>query len=151
MQQIEIITKVSEDIKVSRILSFPELSARDKSDFLIDLLESEDLDELLKNFICILADNGKIPLLPSIFHQFKDLFYLDENIIDTTIHVPFALDSDDMDNLIYSMEDAFGKKILPKFSVDNELIGGVKIEFGDKILDISVQSQLLTLKKTMLN
>lgn len=151
LKQIEMITKVSEDIKVSRVLSFPELSTREKSNLLIDLLEPEDLDDFLKNFICVLADNGKIRLLPSIFHQFKDLFHLDENIVDATIYSAFNLENNEIENLIESIESSLDKKVFSNFLVDNKLIGGLKIEFGDKILDLSIKSQLLALKKNMLN
>lgn len=151
LKQIEIISKVSEDVKISRVLSFPELSAEEKGDLLIDLLESEDLDDFIKNFIYILAENGRIQLFSSIFYQFKQLVYIDENIIDATVYSAFPIDEHVVDDFVEILENSFRKKIVPKLLIDNSLIGGIKIEFGDKVLDMSIQSKLMTLKKTMLN
>jgi F-type H+-transporting ATPase subunit delta len=44
--------------------------------------------------------------------------------------------------LVAGLETKFKRKIEAKVSVDQELIGGVKVEIGDEVLDASVRGKL---------
>jgi F-type H+-transporting ATPase subunit delta len=43
---------------------------------------------------------------------------------------------------VFDLEGKFKQKIDPEVSVDPELIGGIKVEIGDEVLDASVRGKL---------
>ena len=45
-------------------------------------------------------------------------------------------------DLVINLEAKFKRKIEAKVSVNPELIGGVKVEIGDEVLDASVRGKL---------
>ncbi len=59
---------------------------------------------------------------------------------------------DDIKNLISSISKRFGNKSLkPTVTIDPDLIGGVKVQVGDEVLDSSVKSRLEAMRATLLS
>lgn len=53
-----------------------------------------------------------------------------------------ALEADQKNALIAKLEKTFGKKIEADFKIDARLIGGVKVAYGDYVLDGTVRGSL---------
>ena len=47
-----------------------------------------------------------------------------------------------LEELVANLEIKFKRKIEAKVSIDPELIGGVKVEIGDEVLDVSIRGKL---------
>ena len=54
----------------------------------------------------------------------------------------FAMSDAQLKELVADLEGKFKQKIDPEVSIDPELIGGVKVEIGDEVLDASVRGKL---------
>ena len=55
-----------------------------------------------------------------------------------------------MSSLIAVLEKKFGRKLNPTVSVDPQLIGGVRVTVGDRVLDQSVSARLERMHKALL-
>ena len=53
--------------------------------------------------------------------------------------------------IINDLEQHFNTRLEATFEVDPELIGGIKVEVGDQVLDLSVQGKLQKLYAAMTN
>ena len=51
--------------------------------------------------------------------------------------------------LVVALEKKFGLKLKPVVTVDQSLIGGVRVAVGDQVLDTSVQAQLARMRDTL--
>ena len=100
------------------------------------------VDAEAKNFIGMLAENGRLALLPEIEHQFRELKNAHESTADAEIVSAFPMDGTQMTDLISALEKKFGRKLKPTVSVDSALIGGVRVTVGDEVLDYSVSARL---------
>ena len=96
----------------------------------------------VKNFIDLLVENGRLTLLPEIATQFHALKNAQEGTADACIISAFALSSDQVSELITTLEKKFGRKLNPSVTVDGALIGGVRVVVGDEVLDTSVRAKL---------
>jgi len=99
------------------------------------------VDAEAKNFIGMLAENGRLALLPEIEHQFRELKNAHESTADAEIVSAFPMDGTQMTDLISALEKKFGRKLKPTVSVDSALIGGVRVTVGDEVLDYSVSAR----------
>lgn len=63
-------------------------------------------------------------------------------MLEAKIVSAFALEGRQLKKLIDDLEQKFKRKIEARVSIDPELIGGVKVEIGDEILDASVRGKL---------
>jgi len=63
-------------------------------------------------------------------------------VLDAKIVSAFTMENKQLKKLIDDLEQKFKRKIEAQVSVDPELIGGIKVEIGDEILDASVRGKL---------
>ena len=95
-----------------------------------------------KNLLQALIDNGRIGVLESISQQFNELKNAHEGAADAEIVSAFELSGSQLAELVSLMEKRFGVRLKPHVSVDNSLIGGVRVSVGDRTVDTSVRAQL---------
>ena len=53
-----------------------------------------------------------------------------------------ALDQSQQGDIVRRLEQATSKKIRATFAVDARLIGGAKVQIGDRLIDASLRTQL---------
>ncbi|HEY8102025.1 MAG TPA: F0F1 ATP synthase subunit delta [Burkholderiaceae bacterium] len=119
----------------------PNVSHKLVADTFQVLLKSP-LNAEAKNFINMLVENGRLTLLPEIGAQFHVLKNAQEGAADAEISSAFALSDAQVKELVATLEKKFGRKLNPSVSVDNSLIGGVRVVVGDEVLDTSVRAKL---------
>ena len=90
----------------------------------------------------MLAENGRITLLPEISTQFAELRNASEGAADADIFSAFEISADQLSQLVATLEKKFGRKLNPTVTVDPSLIGGVRVVVGDEVLDTSVRAKL---------
>jgi len=100
------------------------------------------VDAEVKNVVGMLAENGRLALLPEIEHQFRELKNAHESTADAEIVSAFPMDSAQVSGLVAALEKKFGRKLKPTVAVDASLIGGVRVTVGDEVLDHSVSARL---------
>ena len=110
-------------------------------DTLLALLKSGVTDEV-KNLVEMLVLNGRVALLPEIDAQFQALKNANEGAADAQIFSAFEMTDAQVGELVSVLGKKFGRKLNPTVTVDNSLIGGVRIVVGDEVLDTSVRAKL---------
>ncbi len=126
---------------VQAFISNPKLTDGQIVDTFVSLLKSPVGAEA-KNFIATLAENGRMVALPEIAEQFEALKNAEEGAADVHITSAFELSDAQVKELVATLEKKFGRKLIPAVSVDNSLIGGVRVTVGDEVLDTSVRAKL---------
>ena len=119
----------------------PNVSDQQIADTLLAAVKSPVIDEA-KNFIAMLVENGRVTLLPEIGAQFLALKNAAEGAADADITSAFDISAAQVSELVKTLEQRFGRKLNPSVTVDNALIGGVRVVVGDEVLDTSVRAKL---------
>lgn len=132
---------VAEHPDVKAFAQNPIVSTQQLTDTFLAALKLPVNDEA-KNFIGVLAKNGRLTLLPEIAAQFHVLKNAHEGSADVAIASAFALTDAQLSELVATLEKKFGRKLLPSVTVDSGLIGGVRVVVGDEVLDTSVRAKL---------
>ncbi len=151
LAKLALMAEVAATPKVEAALAAPELDAKARGNILLDLLASEKLDTLLQNFVTVLSENGRLAVLPAVFEQYRELALSNEQTQQAVVYSAFPLAGKELDELVAELEDRLHTKLQVRVEIDPELIGGVKVEFGDQVLDMSVQSKLNALRAAMIN
>lgn len=135
---LEIVTR---DPAMAALIGNPRVR-RDQLLGLINEVGGERLDDQARRFVATLADNGRLPLLPSIRNQFEALRREHEGVLDARIDSAFALSDAQVATLVADLQKRFKRGIRPAVTVDTALIGGVKVSVGDVVIDGSVRGRL---------
>lgn len=127
--------------EIAACLANPGLTAGQKAD-LVNSLLGKGVDGDLASFIQVLASSDRLSILPEIASFFEQLKAAGEGVKDAVIHSAFAMSDADSAALLPSLEAHFQAKLRPRVQLEPELIGGIKVVVGDRVLDASVRGRL---------
>jgi len=139
---------VTSDDAVSAVLGDPGLTAKQQADTLIDVC-GDSLGAAVRNFVAILADNKRLPLLPEIFQQFQQYKANQEKSVDVEVISAFDLADEMRDKLARGLGAKLEREVNVRTSTDSDLLGGVLIRAGDLVIDGSVRGRLNKLAEAM--
>lgn len=110
-------------------------------------------DILFNNFLQLVAKEKRLEVLPSIYCQYSKLILNRKNVKQAIIYTAYNItDANQQIKLIKELELYFNTSLDVTFSVDPNLMGGVKVVCGDdKVLDLSIRNRLNNLYATMVN
>ncbi|EGV36843.1 F0F1 ATP synthase subunit delta [Neisseria weaveri] len=143
------LASVVQQEKVASLIDQPEKSAVDKVDALAELVGLSDVN--LKNFVTVLAEQKRLQVLPEIYAQYQDLTLALNHTKRAVITSAYALTDTQLAELTADLQKRFGTELVVSTQTDPELIGGVKVEIGDQVLDLSLQGKLNALYAAMTN
>jgi F-type H+-transporting ATPase subunit delta len=139
---------VADDARVQAAVADPSRSDAQAAGLFISILSGKLTGEA-ENFLRVLAQNGRLELLPEIRAQFEALKNEREGVLEAEVHSAFELGDAQMAELAQRLEKKTGRKIRAKLHIDKELIAGVRIVVGDKVIDGSARAQLGALETAL--
>jgi F-type H+-transporting ATPase subunit delta len=139
---------VAADPRVRLAAADPRLSDAQRAGLFIGILAGQLTGEA-ENFVRVLAHNDRLDLLPEIREQFEALKDEREGVVEAELQSAFELSDAQLKDIVQRLEKKTGRKVRPRVSVDRELIGGVKIVLGDKVIDGSARAQLAALEAAL--
>jgi len=95
-----------------------------------------------RNFVRILVDNQRLLLLPEIVAIFEALRAEAEKTVNVVVDSAFELSPAQQQKIISSLKARMGREIKLVCKVNKELLGGVVIRAGDKVIDGSARTRL---------
>ena len=129
------------------VLRNPQIDARAKADVLKELLG--DADDLVRNFLLLTAEKGRIGDIEEIAREFDRLVAREERRLAVEITTAYELSEEEASDLIHQIEQASGRKVEAARHVDPSLIGGLVLQAGSLRLDASVRGRLNRLRREL--
>ncbi len=143
---------VSSCIKVSRefrnLLQNPVVSNVHKKK-IIESIFADKIGELVLKFLILLTDKNRESLLQSIIMQFEIQYNTIKNRLPVDIISAVELPAELKAKIVTRLEEKTEKTILPNFSIDSGILGGVQVRIGFWLYDASLKTQLRQLKLKM--
>ncbi len=139
---------VGQDERVQRAVADPNLSDAQVAGLFIAILGGKLTGEA-ENLVRVLAENRRLELLPEIRAQFEALKNQREGVVEAEVHSAFELSDAQVADLVQRLEKKTGRKVRATVRIDKELIGGVKVTLGDKVIDGSARAQLAALQAAL--
>jgi F-type H+-transporting ATPase subunit delta len=132
---------VARDAQVVALLGDPKIGPEQLVELFSGVLRGE-IEGEARGFLRVLAENGRIALLPEIASQFRRLRNDAQGCADARIESAFPLSGSELAELVAALERRFGRRLEATVTVNAELIGGVRVTVGDEVLDASVRGSL---------
>ena len=104
------------------------------------------LSSLTSNFLFVLLDNYRIRYFSEIRQAYQKAANERLGLVEARITTAADVDSRVKSRLESCLAQLTGKKVLLKYEVDRDLIGGVITRIGDTIYDGSIRQQLSLIK-----
>jgi len=133
--------------EVERVLENTRVTADAKLNTIDQALSG--LPPLAVNLARLLVRKGRTRLAPEIVTEFRRLADESQGIEHARAITAVAMTDAEREALITRLESQTGKRILLETAVDPEIIGGIILVSGDKMVDNSVRARLITLRERL--
>lgn len=124
------------------VLTSPAVAVGRKRAVVSKLCDAMGAHKLIRNFLYVVIDHGRIASLPEIAGAFEAA--VDERLgrVRASVISASPLDGQSGETLRAELAQMTGKQVRCEFQVKPELIGGVRIRIGSTIYDGTVRGQL---------
>jgi F-type H+-transporting ATPase subunit delta len=129
------------------VLTNPQVDRRAKASALDSLLA--DGDPLVRNFLRLLAEKGRIGELDEVHREFERLVAAAEGQLDVELTTAFELSEEEADAIVDQIAKASGRRVRAARRVDPDLIGGIVLQVGSRRIDASVLGRLERLRREL--
>ena len=123
----------------------PYFSSEEKRDGLAKTLS--DADPLLINFLELLIENHRMPVVFRIRRRLDILWEEQNRLLPVQVTSAIELDADAVAEIGERVGTQTGRRVELTAIVDPEILGGIVLRVGNAILDASIRNRLEQLRK----
>jgi F-type H+-transporting ATPase subunit delta len=107
------------------------------------------LDAKGGNLARLLVESGRIKEVPAIEEEFESLADQAAGRVRATVTTAIELQDEDRDRVEQELSKRLKKDVRLTVVVDPRIIGGLKLQYGDRVVDASVASRLQQLRRRL--
>jgi F-type H+-transporting ATPase subunit delta len=136
---------LDEDRNLQVFLFSPYFSSEEKKQGVRRIVT--DADERLLNFLELLAERHRMPVLFRIRRLFDDLWADENKLLPVTVTSATELDQGLVDDIGKRIQEQTGRQVELSSNVDPDVLGGLRVRVGNLVLDATVRNRLEQLRK----
>lgn len=125
----------------------PIFSTEEKKAIVVKVLEALEPSPTIKNFCFLLADKDRLAALPEIEAYYAALLDDAKGIVRGELVTAVELPDAKQEEVKKQLAAQLGKELILDFANNADILGGVVLKVGDKILDASLRAQLNAMKE----
>ena len=145
----ELTRLIEEQEDVARVLHHPHISLTEKK-ALMDKILSGQVGDVVRHFLYLLIDRRRQDLLPLIMREFSRLADEARHIIQAKVASAVALSPSQTERLRQRLSQMTGKTVSLETELRPELIGGVLVQVGDRVMDGTIKHALGRMREDLL-
>jgi len=109
----------------------------------------DSADPAFRSFLKVLMHYRRLELLPEITAQFEQLKRDRSHKLMVNVTSAVAIEPEQLERLALRLRERFGSEIEMQTDIDQDLIGGLVVRAGDKVIDASVRGRLEQLGRAL--
>jgi F-type H+-transporting ATPase subunit delta len=138
---------ISSDKDLHDFLIHPAIAPAEKKNIIKSIVG--DTNALLFDYLSLVVDKKREAYIPLMWDVVKDLLLEYRKQIVAEVDTPYELPADIKDALAAKLGQVTGKTVVINQVVQPELIGGVRVRFGDRVVDGSVVHRMHKLRESL--
>ena len=135
---------LSTDRNLQVFLFSPYFSSEEKRDGVRRIVS--DADERLTNFLELLAERHRMPALFRIRRSFDAMWAEENKLLPVSVTSAVELDEGIVEEIGSEIEEQTGRRVELSASVDPDVLGGLRLQVGNMLLDATVRNRLVQLR-----
>jgi F-type H+-transporting ATPase subunit delta len=102
-----------------------------------------------RNLVLLLARRGRLAILPRVADEFKRLVDREHGVVVANVTSAQPLEAADLAAIAVRVQAMSGARVEVQAAVDPELIGGLTVRVGGRLIDASVRGRLARLRDSL--
>ena len=144
-QLVQFAAALHENRELATFFFSPYFSTQEKREALGRVLE--DADPTFVNFLGVLIDNHRMPVVFRTQREFDRLWEEEHRQLPVEVTSAIALDDATLRGLSEQIGQRTGKHVELSARVDPDILGGLIVRVGNSIVDASIRNRLEQLRK----
>ena len=137
----------SDDLK--RLIASPVLGRDDQERAIVAVLEKVGVNDMVRNFVGVCATNRRLFILPDIIRAFRAMTSEQRGEQAAEVISAKALSTEQKAALSAALKEAVGSDVAVEEKVDPDLLGGLVVRIGSRMVDGSLKTKLQQMRLAM--
>jgi F-type H+-transporting ATPase subunit delta len=141
----EFVDALNENRELQVFLFSPYFSTKEKTEGLEQTVTGAD--ETVMNFLKLLIEKSRTPLLFRIRAELDDLWEEENRMLPVQITSAVELDKSTVKQIGDRISEQTDRKVDLSSNIDPDILGGIVVRVGNSVLDASIRNRLEILRK----
>jgi len=137
---------VADSRELQKVLYHPQVTPEEKKRVIKDIF-TDKISKITANFLNLLIDHRREIYLEDIASFFVNLANRARNLVEVYATSAIELNNEEKKKIQDAMVKITRKKVRVYYTVDSNLLGGVVIRIGDKVIDGSIRTKLVNMRE----
>jgi len=135
-----------ESADLRRLASSPVIPAEDQQKGLVAIADKAKFDGVTRNFLGLLAQNGRARDLAAVMTGFEALYAKHTGAVAAEVVSTQELTPQQLTHIRSALRTALGKTPELTTRIDPSILGGLKVKVGSRLFDASLKTKLDQMK-----
>jgi len=149
-EMLQLVAAVSTDALMQDMIGNPSIEREKVIDIILNVC-SDKLNDEGKNFVKVLAENGRLNVVAEIAERYEEHRAEAEKTVEAEVTSAFALSDAQIKAMTDALKKRLGREVNLITKIDDSIVGGAVIRAGDLVIDGSVSGQLDKLTTTLMH
>ncbi len=157
-QEHDVVDKISDDLKtldstlqdsreLKSFLNDPSIERQAKRDVIEKVFS--DFSDYTKNFMRVVIDKNRTQIFDLAYRLFRDLYDSARGVVNGVVYSVKPIEDEIFDQIKRELESRMDSKLSLVQERDERLLGGLRIQIGNTVIDSSVKGRLTKLKEQL--
>lgn len=146
-RRVEDVRELLSNPEVAAVVTNPTIGVTDRMELISDA--PHVLDPEATNFARLLIESNRVLDVDGIAEEYERLVDQAAGRVRATVTTAVELTAADRDRVAGELSKRLGKEVRMDVVVDPRILGGMKLQYGDRLVDASVSTKLQQLRRRL--
>lgn len=132
-----------------RVIGAPVVSQSDKISLIQAIAKKYAFPSILSDALQLMAEKDRLSLIPQLNEAFLRQMREASGVVAASVTTAYELSDAERKALTGELEKAVGSRVELHEDVNESILGGVVVRLGSQMMDLSLRSQLTSLKRQL--
>lgn len=135
--------------ELDMITTSPIISRANQAAAMDEMVKAAGFSKTVKNFLGVVTANRRLDKLANMINEFNRMLSHHRGEVNASVTTAYKLDNNQLDALGAKLKSMVGSDVNLQAHVDGELLGGMVVRVGSRMIDSSLKTKLANLEATM--
>ena len=142
-------TMLTESADLRRLIRSPMLSRDAQGRAVAAVAEAAGLSRLVRDFLAVVARNRRLFAVPAMIEAYLARLAARRGEIAAEVTAAEPLSEAQLDALGEALRRSAGRRVAVEIRIDADLLGGIVVKLGSRLVDASLKGRLRRLQSAM--
>jgi F-type H+-transporting ATPase subunit delta len=145
----DLATMLADNPELTAALASPMVEGDAKSGILTAVADKAGFQQMTKNALMVIAENGRAGALGGIAKIYARLAAAERGVVSADVTTAAKLTAKEIDALKASLKRALGREVDVRAQENPDILGGLIVQVGSRMYDSSLRTKLDGLRTAM--